>query len=142
MKKRKLSEIKGEGALSAFAALIDPICNMAEDEETAEMYRRERKPAQRDERTYMLQQAYKILAKHEDDFCAIMAVCYNTTPEKYKAQLTPAQAIADMADLISDEVWQTFLLPVRRDAVSSASAPENTQEHPSSELSADTQGQE
>lgn len=142
MKKRKLSEIKGEGTLSVFAALIDPICNMTEDAETLEMYRREHKPEQRSDRSYMLQQAYKILAKHEDDFSAIMAVCYNTTPEKYKAQLTPTQAISDFAELIVDEVWQTFIVPARRDAESSASVPGNTEEQTNSLPSADTQGKE
>lgn len=138
MRKRKLSEIKGEGAMSAFAALIDPICNMAEDEETAEMYRREHKPAQRDDRSYMLQQAYKVIAKHEDDFCVIMAFCYNTTPEKYRAQLTPVQALSDLSELITDEVWKTFLSPVQS-AQSSTSAPGNTQERPTSAPSANTQ---
>ena len=77
------SEIKGKGALSAFAALIDPLCNLVEDEDTREMYRQEKKPDERSSRSYIVSLVYKILSRHEDDFCRIMAVCYGTTPGEY-----------------------------------------------------------
>lgn len=138
MKKRKLSEIQGKGTLRAFAALIDPLCNITEDEETQEMYAQKHRPAQRDKRAYMLAQAYKILAKHEDDFAAIMAVCYGTTPAKYKETLTPTQALNDFADLINDEVWKTFFFPAQTNGQASTSAPENTEEQTTLPPSVDT----
>lgn len=103
------SEIKGKGALSAFAALIDPLCNLVEDEDTREMYRQEKKPDERSSRSYIVSLVYKILSRHEDDFCRIMAVCYGTTPEKYAAELTYVKALQDWAELTGDEVWKSFL---------------------------------
>lgn len=126
---RKLSEIKGKGAISAFATIIDPICNIAEDAETRELYKKEHCPEGRDEKSYMLQQLFKILSKHEDDFTAIMAVCYETTPEEYKATLSYAQALSDWADLISDPVWKAFFIQARSAEIRSGSAQENIKAH-------------
>lgn len=142
MKKRKLSEIQGKGTLRAFAALIDPLCNIIEDEETTEMYRQERRPTQRDKRAYMLQQAYKILSKHEDEFAEVMAVCYSTTPAKYKENLTPTQALTDFADLINDDVWKTFFFSAQGNGQASTSARESTEEQTNSSPSVDTPLQE
>ena len=122
---KKLSEIKGKGAISAFAAIIDPLCSIIEDADTREMYKKENCPEDRDKNSYMLQQLFKVLSKHEDDFAAIMAVCYDTTPEEYKATLSYAQALNDWADLISDPVWKAFFIQARSAEIRSGSAQEN-----------------
>lgn len=130
MKKITLpSEIKGKGALSAFAALIDPLCNIVEDEDVREMYRQEKKPENRSSRSYLTALIYKVLAKHEDDFCQIMAVCYATTPEKYAAELTYVSALQDWAALTGDEVWKAFFTAARVGANRAGSAQENTPEN-------------
>ena len=123
------SEIKGKGALSAFAALIDPLCNLVEDEDTREMYRQEKKPEERSSRSYIVSLVYKILSRHEDDFCRIMAVCYGTTPEKYAAELTYVKALQDWAELTSDEVWKSFFTAAQVGANRAGSAQENTPEN-------------
>lgn len=123
---KKLSEIKGKGAISAFATIIDPICNIAEDADTREMYKKEHCPEGRDAKSYMLQQLFKVLSKHEDDFAAIMAVCYGTTPEEYKATLSYEQALCDWADLVSDPVWKAFFIQARSAEIHSGSAPAST----------------
>ncbi len=129
MKKITLpSEIKGKGALSAFAALIDPLCNLVEDEDTREMYKQEHKPEERSARSYIVSLVYKILAKHEDDFCRIMAVCYDTTPEKYAAELSYVQALQDWGSLVSDDIWKSFFSAAQVGATHAESAPENTPE--------------
>lgn len=130
MKKLTLpSEIKGKGALSAFAALIDPLCNIVEDEDVREMYRQEKKPENRSTRSYITSIIYKVLAKHEDDFCRIMAVCYGTTPEKYSAELTYVSALQDWAALTGDEVWKAFFTAAQVGANRAGSAQENTPEN-------------
>ena len=123
------SEIKGKGALSAFAALIDPLCNIVEDEDVREMYRQEKKPENRSSRSYLTALIYKVLAKHEDDFCQIMAVCYATTPEKYSAELTYVSALQDWAALTGDEVWKAFFTAAQVGANRAGSAQENTPEN-------------
>lgn len=130
MENRTLSEIKGESTLSAFAKIIDPLCNIAEDAETREMIEMKKRPEQRSKTAYMLQQAYKVLAAHEEDFCAVMAVCHDCTVDEYKANLTYAQAIEDFSALISDEVWRSFFGMAQRHGERSISAPENTEAQP------------
>lgn len=137
-KKRQLTEIKGEGTLSAFAAIIDPLCAIAEDEETREMYMREHKPEQRGERSYLIQQAFKVLAKHQRDLAQVMSLCYDVTPEEYLAECTPGQALQDFAELIVSEVWKTFFTLPGRSGISSGSARENTAGPESSPPSAAT----
>lgn len=128
MEKRQLSEIKGEGTLSAFAEIVDPLFNMAEDPETLEMYRQEFRPENVSRRSYTARQAYKILASHEDDFCKVMAICYGTTAAEYRRRLTYTQALADFSELITDDVWQNFFYQAAHDdtETSSGSAPEST----------------
>lgn len=111
MKKTKLSEIKGEGTLSAFAAIIDPIFNLANDEDMMEMFLRRKQPAGMNDTEYLTRQACRVMAKREADFCAVMAVQYGCTAEEYKAGLTFEAAFADLSDLIRDEVWKGFFMP-------------------------------
>lgn len=130
MKKITLpSAIKGKGALSAFASLIDPLCNLVDDEDVREMYRQEKKPENRTARAYLTALIYKVLAKHEEDFCQIMAICYGTTPEKYAAELTYVGALQDWAALTGDEVWKSFFMAAQVGANRAGSAPENTPEN-------------
>lgn len=129
MKKLTLpSDIKGKGALSAFAELIDPLCNLAEDEDTREMYMQKQRPEGRDTRTYIVSLLYKVLAKHQDDFCRVMAVCYGTTPEKYAESLSYVTALQDWAALTGDEVWKSFFLQAQAGAMRAGSAQANTPE--------------
>lgn len=139
MKKKQLSEIKGEGTLSAFAAIIDPLFNLTEDPDVQEMYQQHDRPEGVSRRSYTTRQTYKILSNHEDDFCAIQAVCYGVTPEEYRAQLTFDQALADFADLITDSVWRSFFALAARGSTgtSSGAAQENTAEPPNSALASD-----
>jgi hypothetical protein len=122
------SDIKGKGALSAFAELIDPLCNLAEDEDTREMYMQKQRPEGRDTRTYIVSLLYKVLAKHQDDFCRVMAVCYGTTPEKYAESLSYVTALQDWAALTGDEVWKSFFLQAQAGAMRAGSAQANTPE--------------
>lgn len=129
MKKLTLpSDIKGKGALSAFAELIDPLCNLVEDEDTREMYMQKQRPEGRDTRTYIVSLLYKVLAKHQDDFCRVMAVCYGTTPEKYAESLSYVTALQDWAALTGDEVWKSFFLQAQAGAMRAGSAQANTPE--------------
>lgn len=129
MKKLTLpSDIKGKGALSAFAELIDPLCNLVEDEDTREMYMQKQRPEGRNTRTYIVSLLYKVLAKHQDDFCRVMAVCYGTTPEKYAESLSYVTALQDWAALTGDEVWKSFFLQAQAGAMRAGSAQANTPE--------------
>lgn len=142
MEKKQLSEIKGEGAIGAFASLIEPLFNLIEDADTQEMYLQRNRPPQRAPRNYMMQQAYKVLAKHEADFTEIMAICYGCTPEEYTEQVTVTQSIEDLAELMSDPVWKIFFVREQSAETSSNSAQENTEAQTGSSTSANTPKQE
>lgn len=127
MKKMTLpSEIKGKGALSAFAAIIDPLCNLVEGEETSKLY--DLAKDQERSGTSIQAQMIKILSKNEEDFCRIMAVCYGTTPEKYAEGLTLGSVLDDFSRLLCDRVWLDFFSAAQAGAKRAGSAPENTPE--------------
>ena len=142
MEKKQLCEIEGEGAIRAFASICDPLFNLMEDADMQELYMQRSRPEKRVSRHYMIQQASKVLAKHEDDFCSIMAICYDTTPEEYLAKLTVTQGITDLAELMSDPVWKGFFIPAQSQETSSGSVPENTEAQTGSSTSANTRRQE
>lgn len=127
MKEWTLSGIKGESTLRAFAQIIDPLCNIAEDPETREMLLMERRPTGRSKNAYMMQQAYKVLAAHERDFCTVMAVCHGCTVEEYKGSLTYELAIEDLAKLLNDDVWKSFFKMAQSGEKCSTSAQESTE---------------
>lgn len=79
----------------------------------------EHKPEQRGERSYLIQQAFKVLAKHQRDLAQVMSLCYDVTPEEYLAECTPGQALQDFAELIVSEVWKTFFTPPGWSGISS-----------------------
>jgi hypothetical protein len=122
------SKIKGKGTLSAFASIIDPLCNLIDDEDVQEIYKQEHRPEKQSSRSYITSLLYKVLSRHEDDFCRIMAVCYGTTPEKYGAELTYVKVLQDWTALTSDEVWKAFFTAAQVGANRAGSAQENTPE--------------
>ena len=50
----KLSDIKGERTLDVIAEVIEPIANIAEDEKTAALFKREKLPEGENATTFLL----------------------------------------------------------------------------------------
>ena len=126
----KLSDIKGERTLDVIADIIDPIANIAEDEEASNLFRKERLPEGTTKKSFLLQRARKavpaLLKGHKSDIISILSTIDGTTPEEYTASLNLVKLTKDAIDLVSDEAF-TMLFISAQSGTSSGSAPGSTE---------------
>ena len=126
----KLSDIKGERTLDVIADIIDPIANIAEDEEASNLFRKERLPEGTTKKSFLLQRARKavpaLLKGHKGDIIAILSAIEGTTAEEYTASLNLVKLTKDAIDLITDEAFMTLFISAQS-GTSSGSAPESTE---------------
>ncbi|MBQ9041416.1 MAG: hypothetical protein IJ111_01210 [Eggerthellaceae bacterium] len=109
----RLSDIKGERTLEVIADLVDPIANIAMDEEAAAMFKGI-KPAdgESDNQAFVnrMRKAIPALLKtHKDDIVAILATVKGVSPDEFVAEMSLSSLIADVVELLSDEEFTSFL---------------------------------
>lgn len=125
----KLSDIKGERTLDVIVDIIDPIANIAEDEEASALFRKEKLPKGMTKKTFLLQRARKavpaLLKGHKSDIISILSAIEGTTKEEYTASLNLVKLTKDAVELIRDEAFMTLFISAQT-GDSSGSAPENT----------------
>lgn len=126
----KLSDIKGERTLDVIADIIDPIANIAEDEEASALFRKEKLPKGMTKKTFLLQRARKavpaLLKGHKSDIISILSTIEGTTKEEYMASLNLVKLAKDAIDLLTDEAFTTLFISAQS-GTSSGSAPESTE---------------
>lgn len=125
----RLSDIKGERTLDVIADIIDPIANIAEDEEASALFRKEKLPDGMTPKKFLLQRAKKavpaLLKGHKSDIISILSTIEGTTKEEYTASLNLVKLTKDAVELIRDEAFMTLFISAQTGG-SSGSAPENT----------------
>lgn len=127
----KLSDIKGERTLEVIAELIDPIANIAEDEQASAMFKREKLPEGMTAREFVAQRAKKstpiLLKNHKEDVISILATLEGVTVGEYTNSLNIAKLMTDILELLTDEDFMSFFTsaPEKAAGESSGSAPEN-----------------
>lgn len=108
----RLSDIKGERTLDVIADIIDPIANIAEDKEAAELFTRKPLPDGMTPRAFLLQRARKsapaLLKRHKADLIAILSTIEGTSPESYAGELNLAKLFKDCVELLTDEAFMGF----------------------------------
>lgn len=126
----KLSDIKGERTLEVIADLIDPIANIAEDEDASAMFKREKLPEGTTAKKFMLQRARKalpaLLKGHKSDIIAILSTIEGTSSEDYCGALNMVKLFRDFVDLMTDEGFSALFISAQSEG-SSGSALENTE---------------
>ena len=126
----RLSDIKGERTLEVIADIIDPIANIAEDEETSALFKQEKLPEGMTAKKFLLQRARKaapaLLKGHKSDIISILSTIEGTTAEEYTASLNLVKLTKDAIDLITDEAFMTLFISAQS-GTSSGSAPESTE---------------
>lgn len=126
----KLSDIKGERTLDVIADIIDPIANIAEDEEASALFRKEKLPEGMTAKSFLLQRAKKaipaLLRGHKGDIISILSTIEGTTKEEYTASLNLVKLTKDAVELVSDEAFMTLFISAQS-GTSSGSAPESTE---------------
>ena len=105
----KLSDIKGERTLEAIAEIIDPIANIAEDEEASAMFKREKLPDGMTAKKFMMKRVRKslpvLLKGHKADIILILSAIDGSDPMEYSRTLNLVKLVKDCTDLLTDEVF-------------------------------------
>lgn len=126
----RLSDIQGERVFDVIADIIDPIANIAEDEQASAMFRRERLPEGMTAKEFLIQRARKSLPAlfkgHKGDIIAILAAIGGVSEEQYKRELNPIKLMQDATELLTDEAFGVLFLSAQS-GKSSGSAQENTE---------------
>lgn len=109
----KLSDIRGERTLEVIADLIEPIAVIAEDEEAIAFFKPQKpKKGQTPKQAFaerVRKGAPALLKGHKEEITVILATIKGVPRDEYLEQLTLAQLIGDMVELLTDEVFLGFL---------------------------------
>lgn len=129
----RLSDIKGERTFDVIADVIDPIANIAEDPNAAELFARKPLPVGMTPKQFLLQRARKsapaLLKGHKADVIAILSAIDGTSPEQYAGLLGFPKLFKDTFELLTDEAFLTLFTSAQgKGEKVSGSAPEATRE--------------
>ena len=128
----KLSDVKGERTLDVIADLLDPIYNIAADEDAAALFQKQKLPKGMTSKefgaSWLKKAATALLKAHKADCIAILSIIEGISPEEYTENLNLVKLLSDVADLLSDEAFTTlFFSTPQSNGGSSGSASESTE---------------
>lgn len=127
----RLSDVKGERTLEVIAEIIEPIANIAADEEAAAFFARKKLPEGMTPRRFLLERAKKsvpsLLKDHKGDVISILSSIEGTSKEEYTEALNLVKLTKDCIELLTDEAFSALFISAQTEA-SSGSAPESTED--------------
>lgn len=127
----KLSDIKGDRTLEVIADVIEPICNIAEDENASALFKREKLPEGMTAKKFLLQRAKKaapaFLRGHKGDVIAILSSIEGASPEAYTGALNLVKLTKDFIDLMTDEAFTELFISAQSTDEPSGSAQGSTE---------------
>ena len=110
----RLSDIKGDRTLEVIAEIIDPIANIAEDEEASSMFKREKLPDGMTAKKFLLKRVRKslpvLLKGHKADIIAILSAIEGVSAEEYAGALNLVKLVKDCTDLLTDEAFMELFI--------------------------------
>ncbi len=105
----KLSDIKGERVFDVIADIIDPIANIASDEEASAFFKREKLPEGANAEDFVIGRIKKSLPKllktHKADLIVILSAIEGADPKEYEENLDFVKILTSTADLLNDPVF-------------------------------------
>lgn len=126
----RLSDIQGERVFDVIADIIDPIANIAEDDEASALFKREKLPEGMTAKQFATQRARKalpaLLKGHKGDIITILASIEGVSAESYKGALNLVKLMRDATELLTDEAFGV-LFTSAQSKTSSGSAQESTE---------------
>lgn len=126
----KLSDIKGERTIDLIANLIEPIANIAEDDEAVSFFKKKPLPDGMNPKKFMLQRAKKslpaLLKSHKKDIITILSSIEGTSYDEYAKTLNLGKLTMDFADLMTDKAITELFISAQTEN-SSGPARENTE---------------
>ena len=124
----RLSDIKGDRTLEVIAEIIDPIANIAEDEEASSMFKREKLPEGMTAKKFLLKRVRKslpvLLKGHKADIIAILSAIEGVSAEEYSGALNLVKLVKDCTDLLTDEAFMELFISAQSET-NSGSAQES-----------------
>ena len=128
----RLSDIKGDRTLEVIAEIIDPIANIAEDEEASSMFRREKLPDGMTAKKFLMKRVRKslpvLLKGHKADIIAILSAIEGVSAEEYAGALNLVKLVKDCTDLLTDEAFMELFISAQSEN-NSGSAQESIEAH-------------
>lgn len=124
----KFSEIKGERALDVICELIEPITNIALDDDAADYFHRVELPEGENVYNFIYKRLKKsypaLLGKHKSDIIHIMATIEGVEDSEYLDTLDTGKLLVSLGELLTDPVFRGFFISAqsKNAATSSASA--------------------
>ena len=110
----RLSNIKGDRTLEVIAEIIDPIANIAEDEEASSMFKREKLPDGMTAKKFLMKRVRKslpaLLKGHKADIIAILSAIEGVSAEEYAGALNLVKLVKDCTDLLTDEAFMELFI--------------------------------
>lgn len=109
----RLSEVKGERVIDVLADLVEPLANIAEDDELAELFSASELPKGLPPRKFLARRLRKamprLLRGHKSDLVAIMAAVEGQDPKEYAEQMTMATLVKGVYEILTDDELLAFL---------------------------------
>ena len=110
----RLSDIKGDRTLEVIAEIIDPIANIAEDEEASSMFKREKLPDGMTAKKFLMKRVRKslpvLLKGHKADIIAILSAIEGVSAEEYAGALNLVKLVKDCTGLLTDEAFMELFI--------------------------------
>lgn len=108
----KLSDIKGERVFDVIAEIVDPIAEIAADEDAAKLFQREQCPEGMTAWQFFLRKVREhlpaLLKGHKAEFVHILATIKDVTDEEYVDGMTFASLMKDLTELVTDVEFVSF----------------------------------
>ena len=109
----KLSDIKGDRVLDVIADIIDPLSNIAQDEDARHLFKLGELPEGtapwqafvKNARRY----APSLIRSHKRDIVTILAAVNGVSYEEYERAMTVPRLMNDVVDLLADDGFSDFL---------------------------------
>lgn len=125
----KLSDIRGERTLDVIADITPAVAVIAADPDAAGMFKRERVPEGKTAKEFVIEKAGRIvnllLKSHKKEVIQILAGIEGVSYAQYAESLNLVKIMADLSDLLNDEVFLAFFTSAQSQATS-GSVSENT----------------
>lgn len=127
----RLSDIQGDRVFDVIADIIDPVANIAQDDDAASFFKREKLPDGVTAKDFLMQRARKtipaLLKGHKSDIIAILAAIEGVDANEYRNSLNLVKLIRDATGLLTDEAFGELFISAQSET-SSGSAQANTEE--------------
>lgn len=110
----RLSDIKGERVFDVIADIIEPCCNIAQDEAAADLFDRTKKrPDGVSAKDFALDRMKRsmpaLMRTHKDDLVAILAAIDGVSQAEYMDGLTMPKLVQGVFEILTDEDLLAFL---------------------------------